>query len=419
MKPVSRFSFLLALSAATVWADEVTDWTRILVTATSVLPPVVSPRHAAIVQAAIFDALNGVERRYEPIHVQPAAPHGASKRAAVVQAAYVTLAALLPDQTANLTAERAKSLAGIAGSGGLGHSHSIALGIEWGQTVANLILSWRSMDGFSITPPAYTGGTNAGQWRPTPPDLLPGGVPQLATTTPFAIRSPSQFRPMGPPPVTSDRYAMDFNEVKEFGSINSQKRTADQTRAAQFWEASAPVAAWNPLALNLAARRNLSMLQESFLLAQVNLGMADAMIACWDAKYYYSFWRPITAIELADLDGNPKTERDLTWTPLLITPPFPEYPSGHACASGAAARILSLWFGDNTRFQVTPYGVPDTRTFSSFTSAINEVKHARILGGIHFRTACEDGHLIGMKVADYLMDKAFRPLQNTHAAEED
>ena len=147
--------------------------------------------------------------------------------------------------------------------------------------------------------------------------------------TPFAIQSPSHFRPTGRPPLTSKKYAADFNEVKGFGSIDSQKRTADQTEAAKFWEdAAPPTSAWDIVALNLAAQRDTGLSRRSLLLAQVNLAMADAMVACWDAKYHYSFWRPITAIELADLDGNAQAERDMTWMPLLITPPFPEYPSG-------------------------------------------------------------------------------------------
>ena len=327
-------------------ADEVTDWNQVMLLATltaPVTPAPITTRVAAIVQAAVFDAVNGIDRRYTAIYVPPAAPPGASKRAAAVQAAYATLVNLFPDQKANFDQQRTASLAAITDS-----NDAVQQGLAWGQNVADQIWTWRSQDGFSDPPPPYLGGTQPGQWRPTPPAMAPGLAPQLATTTPWVIRSPSQFRTQGPVAMTSDQYTADFNEVKSMGSSTNSGRTADQTLFANFWQVGNPPDYWDPVVISLAAQHHFSMSRTARLLALVNLGMADAAIGCWDAKYTYSSWRPITAIQLGDTDGNDATVPDSTWTPLIVTPPFPEYPSAHSCVSGAAGQhfVANLRRGD-------------------------------------------------------------------------
>ncbi len=175
---------------------------------------------------------------------------------------------------------------------------------------------------------------NVGQWRPTPPPFLSGAGVQFSYMTPWVINSPSQFRPAGPPALTSARYTTDYNETKTMGSLNSLIRTDDQTLFSRFWAVSTASAYWNQIALSLADRDNLSLSKRAHLLASLDLAMADSAIGCWDAKYTYVFWRPVTAIPLGSIDGNPATAEDSSFTSLLVTPNHPEYPSGHSCVSG-------------------------------------------------------------------------------------
>jgi hypothetical protein len=391
-----------------VRADVVTDWNQImaqtvLATKTS---PLVTTRVVAIVQAAVFDAVNGIERRYTPIHVPPNAPPGASRRAAAIQAAYATLVALYPAQKDTLDAQRTASLQAITDDGNFEDSRSIARGIAWGQAVADAIITWRNTDGFTPAPPPFLGGDAVGEWRPTPPGFLPGAGPQFATMTPWVIAAPNQFRPAGPAALTSDQYAADFNEVKAIGGSTSTIRTAFQTEVAKFWAGNTALF-WNRIALTMAARRNTTLSDNARLFAVLNVAMADAAIACWDAKYTYVFWRPITAIQLADTDGNTMTDPDPNWTPLIVTPNFPEYPSGHATVSPAAVVVLQATFGDSGPFTLDSDVLPGVlHSFNSFAAAADEAFVARIYGGIHFRTSCRDGHQLGVAVGGYVVANA-------------
>ena len=413
--------------AAAAPPDEIANWNQMLfrmglVGGTS---PVVISRVAAIVQGAVFDAVNGIDPRYTPVHVPPTAPAGASQDAAAVQAAYVTLLALYPTQKSVLDARLAVSLASI---GTRENSAAIASGIAWGQTVANAILTWRSTDGFAPAPPPFLGGTGVGEWRPTPPAFAPGAAPQFAYMTPWVISAPAQFRPAGPPALTSARYTTDFNETRIMGSITSATRTSDQTIFAWFWASSTASYLWNHVALSLIererdssddegrhSRHHNSTLESARLLALLNLAIADAAIGCWEAKYTYVFWRPVTAIPLADTDGNPATIADPTWMPLFATPAHPEYPSGHSCVSGAAGGVLAHFFGERTHFNVTSDVMPGVvRSFDSFSKALDEVQNARIFAGIHFRSATRDGEALGESVAGYVLENALQPVGRRH-----
>jgi hypothetical protein len=386
-------------------ADVITDWNQraqqaLLAANTS---PIVSSRVLAMVQVAVFDAVNGIERHYIPIHVDFDAPAGASTRAAAVQAAYAILVRLFPSQEATLDAQREASLASIASGQAAQNSESIARGIEWGQRVADDILLWRSTDGFTPAPPPFLGGTAVGQWRPTPPGFLPGAGPQFAYMTPWALNSPSQFRPSGPPALMSDQYTADFNEVKIIGDKTSLTRSAEQTEIAVFWNGNTP-SYWNRVATLVAAERHTTLSENARLLAVLNVAMADAVISCWEAKYTYVFWRPITAIRLASTDGNPATVEDPAWTPLLVTPAFPEYASGHATVSGAAAVALGAYFGNDATFTLMSETLPGVvRSYSSFSQAADEANDARVYGGIHFRTACRDGRAAGTEVGSFVV----------------
>jgi PAP2 superfamily len=407
-------------SAASAPADEINNWNQMLFRAGLVggTSPLVITRVAAIVQAAVFDAVNGIDRRYTPIHVPAGGPAGASREAAAVQAAYATLVQLYPAQKSTLDARRAVSLTSI---GARDSSAAIASGIAWGQTVADAILAWRSTDGFTPAPPPFLGGTGVGMWRPTPPAFAAGAGPQFAYMTPWVIGAPGQFRPAGPPALTSDRYTADFNETKTMGSLSSSTRTPDQTIFAWFWASSTASYLWNNVALSLIDRTHResdsdsrdqhrsSTLETARLLALLNLAIADAAIGCWEAKYTYVFWRPVTAIPLAATDSNPATTADPTWMPLFATPAHPEYPSGHSCVSGAAGVVLANYFGENTRFRVTSDVMPGVvRQFDSFSAALDEVKNARIFAGIHFRSATNDGQTLGASVAEYVLNNAMQ-----------
>jgi PAP2 superfamily len=417
---IRMLPFILAvvfacISATTVRADEVTDWNQILFQAaiTDNTLAVVLTRNAAIVQASVFDAVNGVERRYTPIHVTPDAPHGASARAAAVQAAYASLLRLYPNQRSTFDAARAVSLTAILSKKGGGHEEqklqsAVDLGVQWGQEVADGIWAWRSTDGFTPPPAPFTGGTNVGQWRPTPPAFLSGRGFQFSYMTPWVMVSASQFRPAGPPALGSARYTEVFNEVKAYGSVSSAVRTADQKLYSIFWQ-GAPNRAWSRVAISLGAERHTTLLQNALVLAALNVALADATIACWEAKYHYVFWRPITAIPLADTDGNPATIADPNWTPLLITPAHPDYPSGHSTLTAAAIVVLAHYFGKNSSIIVDSEVSPGVvRSFSDFASAQVELNNARVYGGIHFRTACDDGQATGTAVGKFLLKNAFQ-----------
>jgi hypothetical protein len=413
--------FMLVTPAAR--ADEVTAWSQMLFQAglISAASPIVMTRSAAIVHAAMFDAINGIDRRYSPVHVDPSGPSAASRDAAAAQAAYTALVALFPNQKGLLDTKLAVSMAALRGRESIG---AITAGQTWGQTVANAILAWRGMDGFTPAPAPYFGTASLGAWRATPPANLPYAGLQFGTMTPWVMLSPSQFRPAGPPALGSAKYAAEFNEVKNIGRGSSTLRTPDQTVYSFFWNTSTAPYLWNNVALTLmedgerghgdwdddsSRGRRHSLLSNARLLALLNMAMADAVIGCWDAKDAYQFWRPVTAIVEASADGNPGTEADATWTPLFATPAHPEYPSGHSCVSAAAAAVLAESFGERPRIDVTSDAMPGVvRSFRSFSAALTEVKNARIFAGIHFRSATNDGQALGAAVGEYVLEHALR-----------
>lgn len=398
--------------------DPVLEWINImnatvLADGTS---PFITSRVSAMVSASVFDAVNGIDPRFQPLHVVPNAPDGASQRAAAIQAAFAILAHAYPAQVPALTTQLKASLAAL----GLTESaQAISDGVAWGQTVADAIWAWRLTDGNAPPPPPFEGvlgivGTPAavGYWRPTPPLNAPGAGTQLATMTPWVLVRASQFRL--PPPYTlgSAQYAADLNETKTMGAFAGSPRTADQSELALFWQSNTPLT-WDRVAAQISAERGLSFQENAHLFALLNVTMADAVIACWDSKYRYSFWRPITAIR----EGLTPADADPTWEPWLDffkagTPAFPEYPSAHASISGSAAVILASFFGDNTSFTVTSESRPGTRAFSSFSSAVSEIADARVFGGIHFRTSCVLGNVLGSNVANFISTHAMLALED-------
>jgi PAP2 superfamily protein len=413
MKRVSLFvpMFAVAMTTATARADEVTAWSeqlwRINLVVGTIPPP--STRVGAIVAASVFDAVNGIEGRYEPIHVAPDAPLGTSARAAAAQAAYKSLAALLPGQLNALNARLRVSLEQIRAQEGL---DAVEKGITWGNSVADQIVAWRSTDGISDPATAPTNLPGPGVWRSTatPPSFA---SEQFADMVTWVIEGHDQFRPVGYLGLEDPRYVADFNETKAVGSaLSTAVRSRDQTIFSFFWNSSTAPAIWNAVALSLMNDRGLgrssrSLVENARTLALLNLAMADAVIGCWDAKLHYNFWRPQAAIREADTDDNPATEPDTAWTSLLPTPNHPDYPSGHSCVSGAAGAILADRFGEKTRFSIeTDNMLGVNRSYRTFSATLEEVKNARIYAGIHFRAACDDGQTLGRSVAAYVLEHA-------------
>jgi len=252
-------------------------------------------------------------------------------------------------------------------------------------------------------------GTQPGQWRPTPPLLAIDPVSWVGNVKPFLLPSGSMFRSDGPNALTSAAYAADFAEVKSLGSATSTTRTADETDAALWWQDNG-AALYNRIVRNVGVGKGLGIVDAARLFAMTDLAGADAMINCWNDKYYWSFWRPITAIRLAGTDGNPGTVADPAWTPLIATPPFPDHPSGHSCEVGAFANTLQAFFGtDKVSFSAFSNNSQTTRHFARFSLMLKEVLDARVWGGIHFRTADVQGSVIGMKVSQYLVKHFFAP----------
>jgi PAP2 superfamily len=341
----------------------------------------------------VFDAVNGIVREYEPYFVTERAPGGARAEAAVAGAAYTTLVALYPAQTATFDAELAASLATIPGSDG--KSQSIARGLAWGEHVANLVLALRSLDGFSATLPGYFGGTGPGVWRSLPTATNPDGTlaavfPQYRFVVPFAMTSPDQFRPGPPPALTSVEYATDVNEVKAIGRVDSTTRTTEQTQLAQLWQAVSIADLFRGTRADLPHKA--SLVDNARLFALLSITSCDALIAAFDAKYTYNLWRPYHAIRLADTDGNALTDPDPTWTSLVFPPRHQEYLSAHCVATGGFMRVLSRVLGDKHTFTLSSPGFPSfTWTFNRFSDAAAQVKEARIWAGIHFRNSCNVG----------------------------
>jgi membrane-associated phospholipid phosphatase len=383
-------------------ADAVIAWDSILLDAIRVgkTPPPVAARAMAMMSAAVYDAVNAIVPQHALYHDTQVLQPNADLTAAAAQAAHDVLAALFPSQAATFDADLASWLGKVpAGS-------AKSAGIDVGQQAAAAILAWRANDGSGATV-SYTPGTNPGDWQPTPPAFAPALLPQWPDVTPFAMTAGNQFRPAGPPALTSQAYADAVNEVEAIGSATSTTRTADQTQIANFWAdgggTMTPPGHWNQIAQDVSLQRGLSLAQNAQLFFALNIAEADAGIAAWDAKYAYNFWRPVTAIQNAGQDGNAATTADPTWTSMLTTPNFPSYMSGHSTFSGAASTVLAGFFGAQLGF--TDHGDPTqpyTRSFASFTAAADEAGLSRIYGGIHYSFDNVDGLATGRALGNYV-----------------
>jgi membrane-associated phospholipid phosphatase len=380
--------------------QSVVDWNRELITilgTPGAQPATVHPtRSFAILQAAEYDAVVSITHAAPPHLFSVSAPRGARPGAAAAPAAPHVLAAHYPAQKSGLDQMLAAQLAAIPNTPGKQQ------GVQVGASVAKLLVDLRSTDGSAVTPPPFVPGTQPGDYRPTPPNFPAPVFTNWGAITPFVLRSGQQFRPPPPPPITGPAYARALNQVKGLGQNTSTTRTADETTQAQFWGAAPIWNVWNEIAQKLTVAQHASLERTATVFENLDLTLADATIALYDAKYHYLVWRPVTAIELGNTIGNPGIVSDPTWLPLAVTAPDPSYPGAHATISEAAATVLTAFYGGHQRLTVTSDGDPGvTRSFDSFQAAANEATLSRIFAGQHTMIDLVAGQHLGRQVAQF------------------
>jgi YHS domain-containing protein/membrane-associated phospholipid phosphatase len=379
-------------------ADEVTRWNQIATDAstTANTDPLTETRIFAILHVAIHDAVNAAESRYEPYLPRTSQLPGASVEAAIAGAAHDTLVALLPESKVSYDAALEETLRTVTDNSGK------TAGLQVGRAAAAAILKARENDGANRTV-QYTPGTKPGEYCPTPPDFTPAFKPNWGSVTPFVLTSSAQFRPAEPPALNSPSALADIEEVKMIGGSKSVTRTAEQSEIARYWFENSP-RGWNRIAREVATARQFDVWENARLFALVNLAMADGFIGGFECKYHYNYWRPVTAIRERD---------DSEWLSYLWTPPVPDYPSTHTVLGAAAATVMARFFNtDLVCFSMTsgaPY--PNiTRKFWSFSEAARENGASRILAGIHFRTAVNEGYIQGARIGEWVFANALRPV---------
>ena len=383
-------------------ANTITDWDEKASSSAS-LPGAVGAREVAIVDVAMFDAVNSIERRYRPYLVQLKADSHTSADAAAASAAATALAALHPKMADDFRKALTNYLAGLSGP-----ADSISAGQRLGEAVAQKVVESRANDG-ALGPDIYRPRTRPGVYVPTAAMICT----TWPTMKPFVLASPSQFRPGPPVSLTSKEWAEDYNEIKDLGSLTSTKRTPEQTETAKFWLMTGPQA-YHPLARQTILARHLDLSDSARFMALYAVALVDAYVAVFDAKYHYEFWRPLTAIRNGDSDENPATEPDPTWQPIDSTPMHPEYPCAHCIGSGAAATVIELLAGaqgmvDLTMTSSTAPGV--THHWSSLNEFRTEVANARIWAGFHYRFSTRVGTEMGRQVGRYVVEHAMQPVK--------
>jgi hypothetical protein len=391
------------ITAAT--GNVITDWDEKAVSVVqtgTVPPPPAAFRTMAILHVAMFDAVNSIEPRYKPYKTRLSAAPDTSKEAAAASAAAAVLVKLVPDAAADVQSTLTSYLATLP------DGDAKSKGIELGQDVAAKILEAREKDGASAAD-AYRPRTKPGVYVPSP--LTVGWA--IASMMPFALTSPSQFRAKPPPSLKSAEWARDYNEIKELGAKNSTKRTARQTEDARFWLLVGP-RAYNPLPRQIVIAKNMDLLDSARFMALFSVAAADAIIAVFDAKYKYEFWRPITAIRNGDIDGNPATERDATWQPIDATPMHPEYPCAHCITSSSVAAVIEGLLGSDEIPEVSltsPFVPGVTHHFTDLRVYTDEVANARICAGFHYRFSTIAGREMGQKIGTYIVKSVMQPAQ--------
>jgi membrane-associated phospholipid phosphatase len=393
----------------------VIDWNQILlgiVNTPGAQPATIQPtRNFAILHTAIYDAVNSIDRTHEPDLVSILAPRGASETAAADAAAHTALVGLYPAQEAPLDTDFATEIAKVPAGATRDE------GVRVGNAAAAALLADRADDGSAVAAPPFVAGTAPGDYRSTPANFPTPLFTTWGQVTPFVLDRASQFRPPAPPALTSKAYAAAINEVQSLGSATSTTRTPDQTQIGQFW--SPPIQNfWNQIAETVALAHHTDLPTTARLFAALNLSFADSAIAFYDAKYTYKLWRPVTAIRLADTDGNPGTTVDPNWLPLAgNTAADPSYPGAHSTISAAGADVLASFFGNDQRFSVTSPALPGvTRSFTSFGAAAQEAGLSRIYAGQHTRIDHLAGLALGHDVARFVLHNALLPRNDCEPA---
>ena len=388
-------SFALAFwlcGAAPCFADVITDWDAKATASAS--PAALGEREAAIVNAAMFDAVNSVTPRYRPYLVQERFTQPTSAEAAAAGAAAAALERLHPQKAEEFRSALRDYLATLSAP-----RADVDRGVQLGETVAARIYDSRANDGATARE-AYRPRTQPGVYVPTP--SVVGW--NLATMRPFAIERADQFRPGPPVSLSSKEWIADYNEIKTYGAIDSKARTPEQTETARFWLMTGPPA-YHPLARQIVSARHMSLIDSAHFMAVYAIALMDAYIAVFDAKYHYEFWRPVTAIRNGDLGANPETERDPAWQPIDPTPMHPEYPCAHCIQSGAAATVIELLGGGSAipELTLTSSTAPGVvHRFTNLDAFTTEVANARIWAGFHYRSSTKVGTAMGREVGRYV-----------------
>ncbi|HTC93928.1 MAG TPA: vanadium-dependent haloperoxidase [Terriglobales bacterium] len=408
-------------ASASSASNPVVEWNKtllVIIRTPGAQPSTVHPtRSFAIMHAAIYDAVNSIDRTHKSYLVHLSTPsRDASEEAAADAAAHDVLVALYPGFQVALDTELQQLLAQIT------DGKDQAEGISIGQTVAARILASRSHDGSDAQPILFVFGNAPGDYQSTPPNFPK--QPQFthwSHVTPFALERASQFRPAPPPALSSDAYSDAFNEVKSLGIANGTASSPDQALTGRFWN-GAIQNYWNEITQTAALAHHLSTAQSARLFALLNIAVADSVIAFYDAKYTYNLWRPVTAVRAGDSDGNPETAADPNWLPEVgNTTPDPSYPGAHAVISAAAADVLVSFFGRRRfDFNVTSEVMPKVqRSFTDFAAAAEEATLSRIFAGVHFRFDLTRGQRLGHKVADFVVDNLLTSRNRNDESEDD
>lgn len=413
LSSLSIVSILLRPAAAR--ADVVSDWNMIAVN-TAVANkqnPFAQGRYAAIVQLAMFEAVNSITHDYQPYLGTITAPPDASPEAAAIEAAYQVLNTYFPASASTLLANRTTSLASIP------DGQSKTDGIAVGDAAAAAMIALRAHDGSS--PPQFKvpGPAVPGEWQATPSCPVVNGVAvgiafQWQNVTPFGIPSASAFLLAPPPALTSNEYAKVFNEVMTVGSLTSTERPQDRANVALFFAATSPTQAFNQAARQVAIEKGSSLTENARALALINMAVNDSLVASFLNKYHYNFWRPETAIHEGDADGNSQTVGEPIWAPFVVTPCFPSYPSNHGSAGNAAAEVLRRIYGEaGHSITLTNPAVPAIALqYTSFRQITDDISDARVFGGIHFRSDQEAGADLGRAVGTAVYKNNLRPVDN-------
>jgi hypothetical protein len=388
----------------------ISDWNQLAVTtlvADTTKQGTETILYMGFVQAAVYDAVVGVQGRYAPYRFHAHAPHRTSAQAAAVAAAHKVLVTYVPSAQANLDAAYAASLAKLPD--GQAKTH----GIAFGTRAADHLIRLRANDGRNDASILFTQPPAPGVWRPTLPAFAPMVTPWMGFVTPLLVRSATQFAPPAPPTLTSARYTRDFNEVKAFGSATSTVRTPAQTDTAVFFSGN-PLIMFNAALRDQVTVRDLDIVDAARMFAAVDMSIADAIISVWHAKYVDGLWRPITAITVADTDGNPATDPDPSWVPLFPTPAYPEYPSGYTAFEASASRGLEDVFDTrHLQLTLTSTAAPNLpRQYDSGDVLRQDVVNARMWLGIHFRFGDTAARDLGVRLADWTLAHYFQPLHS-------